>query len=64
MGVRLEWEREMVEEVMVVGLGREKKSCFRGCGGVVDSEDVGKEISRNVGNGVVGRSGGLEMGGG
>lgn len=57
-------DSEMLDEVMVVAFGTQKKSSFTGSAAVLNSEDLAKHITTNVANALVGTTPGLQMRGG
>ena len=62
--VQLVTDSELLDEVMVVAFGTQKKSAFTGAATVLDSKDLEKHIATNVTNALVGATPGLQMRGG
>ena len=62
--VTMKSDAEMLDEVMVVAFGTQKKSSFTGSAAVLNSEDLNKHITTNVANALVGTTPGLQMRGG
>ncbi|MDE5783330.1 MAG: TonB-dependent receptor [Prevotella sp.] len=61
MTVVLENDDKMLDEVMVVAYGTQKKSSFTGSAAVVKSEDLAKHITTNVTEALVGSVPGLQL---
>ena len=59
--VMLRSNAELLDEVMVVAFGTQKKSAFTGSATVVKSEDLEKKITTNVQDALVGTTPGLQM---
>ena len=57
--VVLKSDSELLDEVMVVAFGTQKKSSFTGAASVVSSEQLSKHITTNVANALVGSTPGL-----
>lgn len=64
MKVVLKVNSEMLDEVMVVAFGTQKKSAFTGSATVVGSEELSKRVTTNVANALVGSTPGLQLKGG
>ncbi len=64
MNIVLDSDNEILDEVMVVAFGQQKKSSFTGSAAVVKSEDLGKRVTTNVTNALVGSVPGLQIRGG
>lgn len=64
MKVTLRQDTEMLDEVMVVAFGTQKKSAFTGSATVVSSEELSKRVTTNVANALVGTTPGLQLKGG
>ena len=62
--VVLKSDSELLDEVMVVAFGTQKKSSFTGAASVVSSEQLSKHITTNVANALVGSTPGLQIRGG
>ena len=62
--VILKQDSEMLDEVMVVAFGTQKKSSFTGSATVVNSEELSKRVTTNVANALVGSTPGLQLKGG
>jgi len=62
--VVLKSDTEMLDEVMVVAFGTQKKSSFTGAASVVSSEELSKHVTTNVANALVGTTPGLQLRGG
>lgn len=54
-------DTEILDEVMVVAFGTQKKSSFTGSASVVSSEELSKHITTNVANALVGSTPGLQL---
>ena len=54
MHVTLRADAELLDEVMVVAFGTQKKSSFTGAASVVNSEQLSKHVTTNVANALVG----------
>ncbi|WP_295728750.1 SusC/RagA family TonB-linked outer membrane protein [uncultured Muribaculum sp.] len=54
----------MLDEVIAVAFGTAKKSAFTGSAAVLNSEELGKHLTTNVANALVGNVAGLQMRGG
>ena len=61
MRITMQADAEMLDEVMVVAFGTQKKSAFTGSAAVLDSKDLEKHITTNVANALVGSTPGLQM---
>lgn len=61
MRITMQADAEMLDEVMVVAFGTQKKSAFTGSAAVLDSKDLEKHITTNVANALVGTTPGLQM---
>ena len=59
--VRLVNEDEMLDEVVVVAFGTQKKEAFTGSAAFIKAEDLSKHITTNVANALVGSVSGLQM---
>ncbi len=55
---------EMLDEVMVVAFGTQKKSSFTGAASVISTEELSKHVTTNVTNALVGTTPGLQLRGG
>ena len=64
MRVQLRADAELLDEVMVVAFGTQKKSSFTGAASVVNSEQLSKHVTTNVANALVGSTPGLQIRGG
>lgn len=64
MHVQLRADAELLDEVMVVAFGTQKKSSFTGAASVVSSEQLSKHVTTNVANALVGSTPGLQIRGG
>lgn len=64
MKIVLKSDSELLDEVMVVAFGTQKKSSFTGAASVVSSEDLSKHVATNVANALVGSTPGLQLRGG
>lgn len=64
MRIVLESDSELLDEVMVVAFGTQKKSSFTGSASVISSEDLSKHVATNVANALVGATPGLQLRGG
>ena len=64
MQIVLESDTEILDEVMVVAFGTQKKSSFTGAASVVGKEELAKHITTNVANALVGSTPGLQLRGG
>ena len=64
MRIVLKSDSELLDEVMVVAFGTQKKSSFTGSASVVSSEDLSKHVATNVANALVGSTPGLQLRGG
>ena len=64
MHVALRADAELLDEVMVVAFGTQKKSSFTGAASVVNSEQLSKHVTTNVANALVGSTPGLQIRGG
>ncbi len=62
--VILKSDSEMLDEVMVVAFGTQKKSSFTGAASVVSTEELSKHVTTNVANALVGTTPGLQLRGG
>lgn len=62
--VMLRSDSELLEEVMVVAFGTQKKSAFTGSASVLGTEELSKHITTNVANALVGSTPGLQLRGG
>ena len=60
----LKSDTELLDEVMVVAFGTQKKSAFTGSASVVDAEALSKHVATNVANALVGSTPGLQLRGG
>ena len=60
----LQPDTEMLDEVMVVAFGTQKKSAFTGSASVIGTEELSKHITTNVANALVGSTPGLQLRGG
>ncbi len=60
----LKADSELLDEVMVVAFGTQKKSSFTGSASVVNSEELSKHVTTNVANALVGTTPGLQLRGG
>lgn len=60
----LQADTEMLDEVMVVAFGTQKKSAFTGSASVIGTEELSKHITTNVANALVGSTPGLQLRGG
>lgn len=60
----LESDTEVLDEVMVVAFGQQKKSAFTGSAAVVNSESLSTHVTTNVTDALVGSVPGLQMRGG
>lgn len=59
--VMLRSDSELLDEVMVVAFGTQKKSSFTGSASVVSSEELSKKIASNVTTALVGSTPGLQL---
>lgn len=59
--VSLKSDSEMLDEVMVVAFGTQKKSAFTGSATVMNNEELSKHITTNVANALVGSTPGLQL---
>ena len=57
-------DTEVLEEVMVVAFGTQKKSAFTGSAAVVDNKSISEHVTTNVANALVGSVPGLQIRGG
>ncbi len=64
MRVSLDADDALLDEVMVVAFGTQKKSAFTGAASVVDSKELEKKITTNVADALVGSVAGLQIRGG
>ncbi|GFI00898.1 TonB-dependent receptor SusC [Bacteroidaceae bacterium] len=64
MKIVLHMNAEMLDEVMVVAFGTQKKSSFTGAASVVGKEELAKHVTTNVANALVGSTPGLQLRGG
>lgn len=62
--VVLKADSEVLDEIMVVAFGTQKKSAFTGSATVVSSEELSKRVTTNVANALVGATPGLQLKGG
>lgn len=60
----LQNDAEILDEVMVVAFGTQKKSSFTGSAAVVSTEELSKKTTTNVADALVGSVAGLQMRGG
>lgn len=60
----LKSDTELLDEVMVVAFGTQKKSAFTGSASVVNAEALSKHVATNVANALVGSTPGLQLRGG
>ena len=61
MKITLDADQQMLDEVMVVAFGTQKKSSFTGSATVVKADDLAKHITTNVSEALVGTVPGLQM---
>lgn len=61
ISVTLKSDTEMLDEVMVVAFGTQKKSSFTGSASVIGSETLSKKIASNVTTALVGTTPGLQL---
>lgn len=61
MRITLRSNAEMLDEVMVVAFGTQKKSAFTGSATVIGSEELSKKIASNVTTALVGSTPGLQL---
>lgn len=61
MSIVLGADNEILDEVMVVAFGAQKKSSFTGSAAVVDSKNIDKHVTTNVANTLVGSVPGLQI---
>lgn len=64
MKVILEGDSQLLDDVMVVAFGTQKKSSFTGSAAIVDSKDISAHVTTNVANALVGTVPGLQIRGG
>jgi len=64
ISVVLKPDAEVLDEVMVVAFGTQKKSSFTGAATVVGAEELSKHVTTNVANALVGSTPGLQLRGG
>ena len=64
ISVVLKSDAEVLDEVMVVAFGTQKKSAFTGAATVVGTEELSKHVTTNVANALVGSTPGLQLRGG
>ncbi len=64
MHIVLKSDTEVLDEVMVVAFGTQKKSSFTGSAAVMSNEELSKHITTNVANALVGSTPGLQLRGG
>ena len=64
INVVLQSDTKVLDEVMVVAFGTQKKSAFTGAATVVGSEELSKHVTTNVANALVGSTPGLQLRGG
>ena len=64
MRVFLKADAQMVDEVIVVAFGQQKKSSFTGSAATVDAESLGQHVTTNVANALAGSVPGLQIRGG
>ena len=64
ISVVLKPDTEVLDEVMVVAFGTQKKSAFTGAATVVGAEELSKHVTTNVANALVGSTPGLQLRGG
>ena len=64
ISVVLKADAEVLDEVMVVAFGTQKKSAFTGAATVVGAEELSKHVTTNVANALVGSTPGLQLRGG
>ena len=64
ISVVLKSDSEVLDEVMVVAFGTQKKSAFTGAATVVGTEELSKHVTTNVANALVGSTPGLQLRGG
>ena len=64
VNVVLQSDTKVLDEVMVVAFGTQKKSAFTGAATVVGSEELSKHVTTNVANALVGSTPGLQLRGG
>lgn len=62
--VRMQSDRNALDEVIVVAFGTQKKSAFTGSAAVIDSKELDKKITTNVADALVGSVAGLQIRGG
>ncbi|HJD74670.1 MAG TPA: TonB-dependent receptor [Bacteroides reticulotermitis] len=54
-------DNKVLDEVMVVAFGTQKKSAFTGSATVINSEELAKRVTTNVANALVGTTPGLQL---
>ena len=59
--IKLHPETELLDEVMVVAFGTQKKAAFTGSATVVENEQITKRVTSNVANTLVGTVPGIQM---
>ena len=64
LSITLKSDTEVLDEVMVVAFGTQKKSSFTGAATVVGTEELSKHVTTNVANALVGFTPGLQLRGG
>lgn len=64
MKISLKSDAELLDEVMVVAFGTQKKSAFTGSAAVMNNEELSKHITTNVANALIGSTPGLQLRGG
>ena len=64
LSITLKSDTEVLDEVMVVAFGTQKKSSFTGAATVVGTEELSKHVTTNVANALVGSTPGLQLRGG
>lgn len=64
MNIVLEGDSQLLDDVMVVAFGTQKKSSFTGSAAIVDSKSLSDHITTNVANALVGSVPGLQIRGG
>lgn len=60
----LQADTEILDEVMVVAFGTQKKSAFTGSASVIGTEELSKHVTTNIANALVGNTPGLQLRGG
>ena len=60
----LKSDTELLDEVMVVAFGTQKKSAYTDSASVVNAEALSKHVATNVANALVGSTPGLQLRGG